>query len=105
MVVGIDEARHDHPAAGVDLGGVAGMQVRADGEDLLAMDQDVASDEVPDLRVHGHHVAVADDIAPVRLAGALGRVVMRQGRAGGEQTKAGGGDGAGRGRTLEKTAP
>ena len=48
VVVRVDEARHHDAAARVDLGGAAGVQVRADGEDLLALDQHVALREVAD---------------------------------------------------------
>ena len=40
-MVRIDEAGHDDAAAGVDHVGVAGVQVRSDGDDLLALDQHV----------------------------------------------------------------
>jgi len=37
VVVRVDEAGHDDAAARVDFAGVAGAQIRPDGEDLLAL--------------------------------------------------------------------
>ena len=48
VMVRIDEAGHDDAAAGVDHRGAAGLQVRSDGEDLLALDQHVGLGEVAD---------------------------------------------------------
>ena len=44
----IDEARHHDAAACINLAGVAGMQIRSDGENLLAIDEDVGLREVAD---------------------------------------------------------
>ncbi len=46
VVMRVDEARHHDAAARVDLVGVAGADVRRDGEDLLAFDEDVALRQV-----------------------------------------------------------
>jgi hypothetical protein len=45
MVVRVDEPRHDDLAAGVDLGGIPGVQILADGLDRLALDEHVAFDK------------------------------------------------------------
>src|SRR5882672_1886235 len=108
MVVRVDEARHHDFAARVDLRGAARVQVRPDGEDLLSLDQHVGLGEfalVGHAGVHRHHVAAADDIAPAPLARILRPiVVLRSGRARGEQTHPRRG-GCGRGRSLQEIAP
>jgi len=103
VMVGIDEARHDDAPGGVDHG-AAGAEVRADREDLLALDQHVGAGEVADLRVHRHHRAAANDIAPARPAAVLGHIIVRRRGARREEVEAGG-DGAGRRRTFEEVAP
>ena len=47
VMVRIDEAGHDDAAARVDHCGAAAVQVRSDGEDLLAFDEDVGLGETP----------------------------------------------------------
>ncbi len=51
-MVGVDEARHDDAAAGVDHPGITGAQIRADGDDLLALDEHVGPGEVAHVGVH-----------------------------------------------------
>jgi len=70
VMVRIDEAGHDDAAGGVDVGAAACSEVRADGEDLLALHKHVRPGEVADGRVHRHHGTAANDVAPARLAGA-----------------------------------
>ena len=57
--------------------GAACVQVRSDGEDLLALDQHVGLGEVADCRIHRHHGAAANDVAPARSAGILRRIVVK----------------------------
>ena len=84
VMVGVDEPGHDDAAAGVDHTGITCAQVRADGEDLLALDQHVRRDEVADRRVHRHHGAAFDDVAGAcRRNADLGRRRTRR-----EQTEA-----------------
>ena len=64
VVMRVDEAGHDDPAARVDHAGAGRPQVRADGDDLLAFDQHVGLDEIAHARVHRHDVAAADHVAP-----------------------------------------
>jgi hypothetical protein len=45
VVVSVDEAGHDHLAAGVNLGGVSDTQVPTDGLYRLAFDKHVAFDK------------------------------------------------------------
>ncbi len=104
VVVRIDEARHDDLAACVDLVRVARVQVRPDGDDLLALHQHVGTGEVSDLRVHRHHVAAPDDIAPATLAGVLRSVVVVR-RGGSRREQAHPRSSRGRGRSLEEIAP
>ncbi len=105
VVVRIDEARHDDAAARVDLRRVARVQVRSDGEDLLALDQHVGLGEVAHLRIHRHHRTAANDVAPAPLAAALGRIVgICRGGACREQVEPGRGN-PGRRRPFEKVAP
>ena len=104
VMVRIDEAGHDDAAAGVDHRGVARLQLRSDGEDLLALDQHVGLGEVADLRIHRHHGTAANDVAPAPLTEAFGRrAAVRGGRASREQIETG--DDAGRGRRLQEIAP
>ena len=105
MVVRVDEAGHDDAAAGVDHRGIAGVQVRSDGDDLLALDQDVGLGEIADVRVQRHHGAAADDVAPAAPAGVVRCVVaVRGGRAWPEETGPGGGH-PGDGGVFQEIAP
>ncbi len=74
VVVRIDEAGHDDAPARVDHVGAARRQVRPDGKDGLALDQDVGLGEVAHFRVHRHHRTAANDVAPARPAAVLRRV-------------------------------
>jgi hypothetical protein len=107
VVVRVDEAGHDDAAAGVDHIGAARLQIGADRQDLLALDQHVGVGKVADRGVHRHHRAAPDDVAPAASAGAFRRVpVVRGGRARCEQFGAGrGGGSAGGGRRLQEVAP
>ena len=49
MMMGVDEARHDDRVAGVDDFGVVGLDVGADGNDAVALDEDVAGLQVRDI--------------------------------------------------------
>src|SRR4029077_3005913 len=90
VMVGVDEARHDHLAARIDLGCAARAQVRPDGEDLLALDQHVGLRKVSNFRVHRHHRAAADDVATAALAAVFRPVVVvRRGRTRREQACSG----------------
>ncbi len=91
-MVGIDETGHDDAAGGVDPCGAACLQVRSNGEDLLALDQHVGLGEVADARIHRHHGTAANDVASAWCAAALGRVADVGGcRARGEQFETCGG--------------
>src|SRR6266550_9233756 len=61
MMVSIDESRHDDAAARVDWRGTARLQVRADGDDLLALDQHVGLGKIAYARIHRHHGTAAND--------------------------------------------
>src|ERR1051325_7752344 len=74
VVVGVDEAGHDDLAAGVDLSCAPGLEIRPDGNDLLALDQHVGAYELTLVGhggVHRHDHAAADHIAPAPLAAVL----------------------------------
>ena len=104
-MVRIDEAGHDDAAAGVDHVGVAGVQLRADGDDLLALDQHVGLGEVAHLRILGHHGTAVNDVAPAAPACVVGRIlVVCRGRTRCEEIEAGSGD-AGGGRRLQEITP
>ena len=106
VVVRIDEARHDDAAACVDLAGVTDMQVGPDGHDLLALDQHVGRGEVADLRVHRHHRAAANDVAPARSAAILRRLAaLLRGGARRKQVEPSAGDNPGRRRRLQEISP
>ena len=55
VMVGVDKPGHDDAASCVDLRCAARMQVRPNGEDLLALDQHIGLCEVADLRIERHH--------------------------------------------------
>src|SRR6266576_4307839 len=76
MMVSIDESRHDDAAARVDRCGTARLQVRADGDDLLALDQHVGLGKIAYARIHRHHGTAANDVAPARLAAVARRVTI-----------------------------
>jgi len=63
----------------VDYGGIARLDVRSDGENFLAFDQHVGLGEVADGRIHRHHRAAADEIAPAGAAGVSGHIVVKVG--------------------------
>jgi hypothetical protein len=48
----INEARHHNATARINLPGAAGMQVRSDSKNLLAVDENVGLREVTDARIH-----------------------------------------------------
>jgi hypothetical protein len=77
------------------------MQVRSDGENLLALDQHVGAREVAHVRVHRHHRAVADDVTSSVPAAVLRRVVVRPRGARCEQVETSG-RGASRRRAFEE---
>ena len=108
VVVRVDEAGHDDAPARVDDVGGARRQVRSDGKDGLALDQDVGLGEIAHPRVHRHHRAATNDVTPAGPAACLrqlGQVRgLRRGRARCEQIDACRGN-ADRGRALEKIAP
>ena len=68
VVMRIDEPGHDNAAGRVDIRGAAHVQVRPDGEDFLALDEDVSLGEISDFRVQRHHRTAANDIASTRSA-------------------------------------
>ena len=49
MMVRIDQARHDDAAGGIDHLGVVRLEVRADRDDAVAVDQHVAGREIGNL--------------------------------------------------------
>src|SRR5206468_9941738 len=77
---------------------------RPDGEDLLALDQDVGLGEVAHLRVHRHHGSAANDVAPSMAAAVRGRVSGGRRRRARREQIAACGDGSGRGRHLQEIA-
>ena len=77
VVVRIDEAGHHDAACGIDHVGGARRYMRPDGEDRIALDQDIGLGEVAHIRiVHRHHRAAANDVASERHAAVL-KVVRR----------------------------
>ena len=106
MVMRVDETGHHDTAARIDHVDIAGVQVRTDRENLLAVDQYVAADEIGDRRVHRHHRTAADQIAPAGPAAVARRaiIVMRGRGPCGEEIGCCRGD-AGRRRTFEEIAP
>src|SRR5438067_11454533 len=82
------------------------MQVRSDGEDLLALHQDVRLREVAHLRVHRQHGAAAKDVAPSRPATVRGRIAsVRGGRACRKEIGTSRDGGPRRGGGLQEIAP
>ena len=82
--MGIDKSRYDDHAVGLDHVGVAGIDVGADRDDLLAVDQHVAHGKVADCRIHAQHRTALDDVAPARRAcGGRGRCLLGGRRSGG----------------------
>ena len=81
----VDEAGHHDLAARVDHVGIAGGQVGADGEDLLALDQHVAAHEVDVADLGGASIdmigAAANQIAPAGPAAVARRTVVVIARA------------------------
>ena len=105
VVVGVDEAGHHDAAARIDLGGAAGMQSAADGDDLAALDQHVGLWEVAHLGVHRHHGAAADHVTTSPLAAAVGLpVIVCRRRSRREQTESRRGHAAGC-RRFQEVAP
>src|SRR5436305_1519073 len=101
----VDEPGHDNAAGCVDLRRTARMQVRSDGEDLLALDQHTPLTEVSDRGIERHNRPAANNIAPAWPPAAVRRIpATRHGRTRREQVKTRRGD-PGRRRTLQKIAP
>ena len=63
MAVAIDQARHDNAIAGVDHLCARGIDLRRDGQNFGALDQDIAFRQVADLGVHRHDRASLDQRA------------------------------------------
>ena len=61
MMVRVDQAWHDDRVAGVDEFGVVGLDVGAYGDDMLALNQDVAGREVGDVAIHRHNHAPLEE--------------------------------------------
>ena len=59
--VRVNEARQHDGAASVDHLSAGGLEVGADGNDRACLDVHVAAGDVPDRRVHRHHVGAAND--------------------------------------------
>jgi hypothetical protein len=105
MVVRVDEARHDDPAAGIDDRGGAGAQIRPDRDDLLALDQHVGLRKITDARVQRHHSPAANEQPPAVPSAVFRRVVfVGRRRARREQIGCRGGR-PGDGRRLQEVAP
>ena len=67
--VGIDQARDDDGATGIDHLGIVGLDVRGNGGDALAIDQHVALGQVANFWIHRHNGAAADEcFGHVRLS-------------------------------------
>jgi hypothetical protein len=103
VVVRVDEPGHHDASARVDDLRAGSAQVAAHRRDPLALDEHVGFGEVPDLRVHRHDVAAANQVAPARPAAIARRVVvaLRLRCRRGEQAQAGSGR-AGRGAGLQE---
>ncbi len=72
VVMRIDEAGHHDAPGGIDHVRGARRYMRPDGEDRIALDQDIGLGEVAHIRiVHRHHRPAANDVAPVRPAAVL----------------------------------
>ena len=76
VMVGIDEARHDDHAVGLDHVGATGIEVRPHGGNPAAVDQHVGDGEIADPGIHGQNRAATDDVAPAGSPSVCG-----QGRA------------------------
>ncbi|MGH7735131.1 MAG: hypothetical protein ACREOE_15950 [Gemmatimonadales bacterium] len=82
MPVGLDQAgRHDHPP-GVQLPGPGRaesrrVEARTDRGDAPAGHQDVAVRDVPQRRIHGHHVTGPDDQIPAHRSSSGVRAVRK----------------------------
>ncbi len=61
VAMGVDEARDDNVAGGVDDPGTVGRQVLADGGDLVILDQQVCIRHLPELRVLGEDDPAFDE--------------------------------------------
>jgi hypothetical protein len=64
--VGVDQPRHDDAAGGVHPLGVTGVEVVADRDDGVALDENVAAGELADRRIHRDDVAAADEHPRIR---------------------------------------
>ena len=73
VMVCIDEPRHHDAPGRVDDAGAGYVQILPNGDDLLAVDQNIALWEVAHRRVHRHDGAAADDVAPPMVASPGGR--------------------------------
>ena len=105
VVVGIDEARHDDHAVGLDHVGAAGVEVRSHRGNGSPVDQHIGDCEIANGRVHGEHRAAADDVASAGSPGVRrqGRS-LRPGRPRTQERRTHGG-GAGRSGGPEEVAP
>ena len=72
MMMGVDQARHDDAAGGVDDFGVVGHEIRPDGDDAVALDEDVADREIGNFLIH------RDDGAALEEGAAFCCVLMIQ---------------------------
>src|SRR5262249_12872655 len=102
VMMRVDEARHDDAAGGIDLRRAARLQVGSDSQNLLALDQHVGAREVAHLRIHRHHRAAADDVAPAVRAAVRRHVGLRSRRSRREKIETRG-SGTGRRSAFEKS--
>ncbi len=77
--MGVDEARDDDVAGGIDRPGAVGGQVAADRGDPVVLDEDVGAGHLAELRVLGEDVSALDERSvghrwsPLVLAPKVGR--------------------------------
>jgi len=64
MDVAVDEAGHGDHAAAVDLNDRPAAKVSADGDDLAAIDEQIADIDDPDFRIHRNDGRALDPDAP-----------------------------------------
>jgi hypothetical protein len=61
MMVRVDQARQNDVARGVNDLGAIGPDVRLDGHDAIAFDEDIAGNEIGDLGIHRYDGAALEE--------------------------------------------
>jgi hypothetical protein len=63
MMVRVDQTRQSDLAGGINDLGAIGSDVRLDGHDAIAFDEDIAGNEIWDLGIHRHDGAALEQDA------------------------------------------